>query len=71
MTRIALATAAALIALATAMSAQAGFGGIPNTAQLNGQTWNGQTWNGQTWNGAAVATGIISPTLVDIELPRR
>ncbi len=62
MTRIALATAAALIALAAALPAQADF-----TLYRP----NGISLNGQTWNGSAVSSGIVSPTLVGIDLPRR
>lgn len=63
MTRLTLAAAATLIALAAAMPAQAGGVWYPNTAQLNGLSLNGVQPNGI----AAQATGGVA--LLAIELP--
>jgi len=54
MTRIALTAAATLIALAAAMPAQAGYGGIPNGRGLNGLELNGVELNGRNMQGRSM-----------------
>ncbi len=54
MTRIALAAAATLIALAAALPAQASYGGTPNGRGLNGLELNGLELNGRNMQGRSM-----------------